>query len=104
MLLCPRPACLGISGDQRSALGTEIKVVNLEQSTCVRVLQLAGQTAAELHVALSVVCVVLWWERRLSGELKCEVRAEHRADASVLLSEQFFHGQCSWHGRTCVCI
>lgn len=45
---------------------------------------------------------MLWWERQLAGELGCEAGVEHRADASAALSEHFFHGQCSWHGRVCV--
>lgn len=53
---------------------------------------------------LDVVCVVLWWGRRLAGELGWEVRVEYRADASAVLSKLFFHDQCSWHGHVCVCI
>ena len=55
-------------------------------------------------MALNVVYIVPWWERQLAGELGCEVGVEHHADASALLSEHFFHGQCSWHGHVCVCI
>ena len=55
-------------------------------------------------MALNVVYIVLWWERQLAGELGCEVRVEHHADASALLFERFFHGQCSWHGHVCVCV
>lgn len=103
----PCPACpvgVDISGDHRSALGAEIKVINLQQRTFIRVPQLGGQIAAKSRVVLNVVYVVPRWERQLSGELGSEVRVEHHTGASALLSEHFFHGQCSWHRHVCVCI
>jgi len=48
--------------------------------------------------------IVPQWERQLTGDLECEVGAEHPTNSSALLSERCFHGQCSWHGHVCVCI